>query len=221
MLSVRNYSAPPGHSSWQRTYFMRKKGVAKVHIAVFASGKGSNAEAICRAFAAHYIKVALIVCNNPAAEVLQRAKRLEIPTFLCSNDVLAQQPAHLLEVLRKYHIHFIALAGFLRLLPAEIIAAYRRRILNIHPALLPKYGGKGMYGIHVHKAVIKNKERQTGITIHEVNEAYDQGRILFQAQVPIPQHLRPSPQWLAAEVAKLEHKHYPRILAQEIAKTKL
>ena len=184
-------------------------------LAVFASGRGSNAVAIFRKFEAHPdIQVALLVCNNPKAEIINQARHWKVPVVLCSNGTLAGQPEKLLQELQRHDIAFIALAGFVRLLPEEVVIAYRGRIFNLHPSLLPKYGGRGMYGLRVHEAVLRNKEPRTGITIHEVSEVYDKGRIVFSESVPVEHTL--SAEELAAQVATLEHRHYPHVLAEEI-----
>ena len=193
-----------------------KDGVLR--LAVFSSGKGSNAEAIYRSFTKHKdVEFSLLLCNNPKAEVLDRAKSWDVPLLVCGND-LFKSSSFLLQVLRHHHIEFIALAGFLRLLPKEMIAAYKGRIFNIHPSLLPKYGGKGMYGIKVHEAVLREKERISGITIHEVDEEYDKGRIIFSKEMIIPYDIPPTAEKLSSCIRKLEHKYYPQILLEEMRK---
>ena len=132
---------------------------------------------------------------------------------MCEN----KEPSSLLNALRGNQIDFIALAGFLRLLPTEIISAYKGRVFNIHPSLLPKYGGKGMYGLRVHEAVLQNGDTESGITIHEVNESYDQGNIIFSEPLPISYAKNQlTPEQLSLRIRALEHEHYPRILAEVI-----
>ncbi len=188
---------------------MRKKW----RIAVFASGSGSNAENLVEYFNKTVEKeVALILTNNPKAYVLERAKRLGVATEVFDREDLKK--GKVLEALREHDIDFIVLAGFLWLMPAEIVRAYKGRIVNIHPALLPKYGGKGMYGLHVHRAVIENGEKESGITIHYVNEEYDKGDIIFQARCPVlPDD---TPESLQERVHALEYEHYPRVVDKVI-----
>ncbi len=191
-------------------------GLGKKHLAVFSSGQGSNAAAVYEAFKTHeQVQLSLVVSDNPQAGVLRLAQTWGIPTYMCTAADL-QQPDRLIAELAAYKVHFIALAGFLRLLPRQVVQAYPKRIFNIHPALLPKYGGKGMYGLHVHKAVLDNEDSHSGITIHEVDEAYDQGPILHQAKFRIPYEQQPTPEWLATQIKQLEHSHYPRIIEEQI-----
>lgn len=177
------------------------------NIAVFASGSGTNAQKIIDHFKAGTVAhVVLVVTNNPTAFVLERAKKAHIPTLLIDKKTFLQS-AHLLDELKKHEIDFIVLAGFLWLIPAYLIKAYPGKIVNIHPALLPKYGGKGMYGDKVHEAVIQNKETESGITIHYVNEYYDEGQVIFQAKCPV--YLSDTPQTLAKKIHQLEHTYFP------------
>jgi len=185
------------------------------NIAIFASGSGSNAENIIKYFANKKdIKTALIVSNKKDAYVHQRAKSLNIESVTFSKSDFYDTDK-VLEILQQKSIDFIVLAGFLLKVPENIISEYPARIINIHPALLPKYGGKGMYGDNVHKAVVENKERESGITIHYVNENYDEGAIIFQAKCEV------LPTDTFEEVAKkvhaLEYKHFP-IVIEEILK---
>ncbi len=185
--------------------------VDHIHIAIFATGAGSNAKAIIQATLQHklHYKVALIVTNNPNAGVLQVAQEYGIPT--CILNAAALHNAHdYIPQLKQYGIAYIILAGFLLKIPTVLIQAYPKRIINIHPALLPKYGGKGMYGHHVHQAVIYNKEAQSGITIHLVNEVYDAGLILFQATCVVTSS--DTIATLADKVHRLEHAHYAGII---------
>lgn len=179
-------------------------------IAVFASGNGSNAENIVQYFrAGKTAEVVLIVSNNPEAYVLERSKRLGIKQLVISKKDL-QSPEMLLEKLRSERVSWIVLAGFLWLIPEELIRAYHGKIINIHPALLPKYGGKGMYGQHVHTAVSGAGETQTGITIHLVNKAYDEGAVLLQKKVDIRSGELPDA--IAAKVHQLEYQYYPQLI---------
>ena len=180
------------------------------NIAIFASGGGSNAEAIIEYMKdVDEINVSLILSNKSNAGVLKRASNHNIDTHILSKSSFYESK-EVISVLEGYHIDWIILAGFLWLVPAYLIDAYPERILNIHPALLPKYGGKGMYGINVHRAVKENKETLSGMTIHYVNQEYDKGKHVFQATT----ELNPddSPEDIAAKVLKLEHKYYPQVI---------
>lgn len=182
------------------------------HIAIFASGGGSNARKIIEYFAdSPEVKVALVVSNKQGAGVLEIAKTHNIPTQLINRQMFYESE-DLLGILRQYHIDFIVLAGFLWLIPAWLVRAYQRRMVNIHPALLPKYGGKGMYGMHVHEAVRAANEPETGITIHYVNEQYDEGDIIFQASCPVAPTDTPAD--IARKVHELEHLHFSRVIEQ-------
>ena len=150
-----------------------------IQIAIFASGNGTNAESIIKYFQAHLqLKVALLASNNSNSNALKRAKKYNIPTLLFSQKELNN--SIVLKEMKTREIDFIVLAGFLLKIPKHFIRCYPNKIINIHPSLLPLYGGKGMYGIHVHKKVFAAKETETGITIHYVNEKYDDGTIIFQ-----------------------------------------
>lgn len=180
-----------------------------MNIAIFASGSGSNAENIAHYFENKlYDSVTLILTNNPEAGVINRARKLQIPIFVFTKEQLSS--GFLLDVLHRQEIDFIVLAGFLKLVPAEIIKAYPKRIINIHPALLPKYGGKGMYGDRVHRAVKAAGEEETGITIHFVNEEYDDGDIIFQVKEKIRK--KDTPEDIAKKVHKLEYMYYPEVI---------
>ncbi len=189
---------------------------AKLKIAVFASGSGTNAERFFEHFKNSAVaEVALVCCNNPEAYVLERAKNHRIPSLLFTNQELKEaQPV--IEKLQKEAIDFVVLAGFLRLIPAALVEAYPDKIVNIHPALLPKWGGKGMYGSRVHEAVVQAKDLETGITIHYVNNQYDEGNIIFQASCPVSPE--DGPEEVAQKVHKLEHEHYPRVVEQLLQK---
>jgi phosphoribosylglycinamide formyltransferase-1 len=182
----------------------------KNKIAIFASGSGSNAENISRFFKQHSgIEVCLFLTNKPDAPVIERAKKLGIPCFIFSRDDFYNSD-RVVNELREYNIDFIVLAGFLWLIPSALIHNFPKRIINIHPALLPKYGGKGMYGTRVHQAVIENGEKESGITIHYVNAEYDAGAIIFQAKCPVDS--KETPESLAQKVHKLEYEHFPRVI---------
>lgn len=179
----------------------------KKNIAIFASGSGTNAENIIRYFLENdEIGVSLVLSNRSDAYVLERAHRLRVPSevFLKEDWVSGER---ILALLREYRIDFIVLAGFLLRVPELILHAYPNKIINIHPALLPKYGGKGMYGDRVHEAVVAAGDRESGITIHYINEHYDEGDTIFQAKcVVLPEDNYKD---VAAKVHSLEYKHYP------------
>jgi len=181
-----------------------------VHLAIFASGNGSNAEAIIRYFDGHTrIRVSDIYCNNPEAYVIERARQHHIPcTVFGKMDLAPGGKVH--QSLVQRPVRYIALAGFLWLIPGFLAEAYTNRILNIHPALLPKFGGKGMYGQKVHEAVIAAGETQSGITIHTIDEVYDRGRPVFQADCPVFGY--DTPETLARRIHELEHRHYPLVI---------
>jgi phosphoribosylglycinamide formyltransferase-1 len=179
-------------------------------VAVFASGGGSNAEEIFKYFQNHQeVRVCLLLSNNPHAYVLERAKRFDIPTLVFSKNDFVESDK-VLKWLSEKNVSHIVLAGFLWLIPEYLIRAFPNKIINIHPALLPKYGGKGMYGEKVHAAVKEAGEKYTGLTIHLVNNKYDEGRILFQARCDIDEN--DSPSGIAKKVLKLEHEYYPKVI---------
>lgn len=181
-------------------------------IAVFASGSGSNAEEIFKHFQDHAsIEVALLLSNNPQAYALERAKRFHIPTNVFNRQQWRESQV-VLEWLHEKKVTHVVLAGFLWLVPEYLIREYPGRIINIHPALLPKYGGKGMYGMKVHEAVKASGDKETGITIHEVNEHYDEGKVLHQSRCVVdPQD---SPEDIAQKIHRLEYLHYPQVIEQ-------
>lgn len=188
----------------------------KHHVAIFASGAGSNAGKIIEYLKGHQqISVSLIVCNKPGAGVLSIAEKAHIPTLMIEKETFFRGNAYLDE-LKEHHIDFIILAGFLWKIPAALVKAFPSKIINIHPALLPKYGGKGMYGSHVHEAVIANKEKESGITIHYVDEQYDHGQIIMQATCDITGS--DTPETLAGKIHLLEHTHFPEVIAQLLQK---
>ena len=185
-------------------------------IAIFASGSGSNAENIIQYFAQKpQFCVKSVFCNVPDAYVLERAKKYRIPSFVFNREEF-RNPDKVFRQLQEQEIDFIVLAGFLWLMPSFITAAWPNKTVNIHPALLPAYGGKGMYGHHVHEAVIAAGEKESGITIHYVNDHYDQGAIIFQAKCPVLP--TDTPDDLAARVHELEYRYFPQIIAETILK---
>jgi len=186
------------------------------HIAIFASGAGSNAQKIIDHFRqSGDIKISLIMCNKPGAGVLNIAARENIPAVLIDKEKFFRGNAYTDELI-AHHIDFIILAGFLWKIPAPLIKAYPREIVNIHPALLPKYGGKGMYGNYVHEAVINAKEKESGITIHYVDEHYDHGDAIFQAKCAVLEN--DTAESLAKRIHSLEHEHYPEVIEKLLAK---
>ncbi len=205
---------------FEKGYFcLNKKKMVEIkpRIAIFASGYGSNAESIVQYFRNRdSASVDLIVSNNVNAYVLKRAEKLGI-SFYVINRTDFKQPENLIKLLEKNKIDFIVLAGFLWLIPLELISIFPQRIINIHPALLPKYGGKGMYGEHVHKAVSESGDIETGITIHYVNQDYDEGAIIFQKKIEIKAGEKP--EMIAEKIHALEHAHFP-IIIEKIIKSK-
>lgn len=179
-------------------------------LAILASGSGSNAQQFINYFRGHHkIEVALIISNNPDAYVLSRASDSGVPTAVIGRSGWANQEA-VRQLFASYRIDAIVLAGYLLLIPSYLIEMFPCKIFNIHPALLPAFGGKGMYGMHVHRAVIESGRKQSGITIHLVNEAYDEGEILYQAKLDVLPG--DTPESLAGRVLELEHLHYPRVV---------
>jgi len=183
-------------------------------IAILASGSGSNAERIIDYFSANKnICFPFIICNKENAFVRERAKKLGVKSIYLSKNEIVQTDA-LLKILKEHQIDWVILAGFLLLIPSEIIQAFKGRIINIHPALLPAYGGKGMYGMRVHETVIAKKENESGITIHYVNEAYDEGNIIFQARCTIDKN--DTPEILANKIHLLEYEYFPKVIEELI-----
>ena len=186
------------------------------NIAIFASGSGSNAENIANYFADNAeVNIALIVCNKADAYVFERAKRLGIDSKLVTKSEMADSEA-VLSLLKSYNIDFIVLAGYLLLVPKYLVDAYPRAIVNIHPALIPLHCGKGMYGDRVHEDVIKCGDKESGITIHYVNEFFDNGDIIFQATCPVEQG--DDAHAVATKVHALEYAHFPRVIGETLAK---
>jgi len=181
-----------------------------IKLGIFASGSGSNAENFCKFFTDHeQIAVAKIYTNNASAGVIARAHRLDCAVQVFTKDQL--QDGRLLDQLKQDRIDAIILAGYLQLIPESLINAYPNRMINIHPALLPAYGGKGMYGNRVHQAVIANGEKRSGITIHLVNEEYDKGQVLFQAECLVSPD--ETAETLAQKIHQLEYEHFPEAVA--------
>ncbi len=181
-----------------------------IRIAIFASGSGTNAELIIQHFQRHpNIEVALLLSNNPTAKALARATQLGIETH-AFNKSLFHDGDDVLDELKTRKITHIILAGFLLKAPLNLIQAFPKRIVNIHPALLPKFGGKGMYGMKVHEAVKAANEKETGITIHEVSEQYDEGKIIFQESCEVVP--TDTPEQIANKVQQLEHQHFPKVI---------
>ena len=184
------------------------------HIAILASGNGTNAENIIRYFSNDKnAKVTLVLSNKPQAKVLDRAAALGVDAFFFDRTQF-YETGEVLMMLRRRETDLVVLAGFLWLVPEEVTEAFRGRIVNIHPALLPAFGGKGMYGDRVHRAVLESGSTESGITIHYVNEVYDSGDIIFQARCPVlPGDDVDS---LASRVHALEYEHYPRVIGEII-----
>lgn len=181
-----------------------------IRIAIFASGGGSNAKTILKHFEGSDIaEVVLLLSNNAQSGVFAFGPDWNVPTQLLNKGEY-QDAAYLIDILQKYEVDLIVLAGYLKLIPKGLVTAFENRIINIHPALLPAYGGKGMYGMNVHKSVIANEEAYSGISIHYVNEVYDDGEILFQERVKIQENW--SPEVLQKAVQRLEHQYFSSII---------
>ncbi|WP_432672185.1 phosphoribosylglycinamide formyltransferase [Flavobacterium sp. SM2513] len=183
-------------------------------ILLFASGSGTNVENIIRYFQEKQTaEVVAVFCNNPNAQVVERSENLGIPSFIFKKEDL--NSGIVLKKLHQFEPDLIVLAGFLLQFPSAILKEYTT-IINIHPALLPKYGGKGMYGMNVHRAILENKEVETGITIHFVNENYDEGAIIFQKSTSVADCL--SAEDVAAKIHQLEQAHFPKVIEQLLQK---
>jgi phosphoribosylglycinamide formyltransferase-1 len=192
------------------THTLQKK------IVVFASGSGTNAENIIKFFQKQPNAIVVAVFSNKrSAKVLKRAHDLNVKALHFDRDALYNS-YDVLHILEDINPDLIVLAGFMWIFPEDILKRFPNKIVNIHPALLPKYGGKGMYGMHVHEAIIQNKEKESGISIHYVNENYDEGEIIFQAKTDISEE--DTPESLAEKIHKLEYKHFPEILQQLLQK---
>ena len=190
----------------------------KKRIAIFASGSGSNAQKIMEHFKRNpEAEVVLILTNNPQAYVLQRADNFEIPSHIFSRQEFYDTDT-VIRLLKNLQVDLIVLAGFLWLVPPTLLKAFPNKIINLHPALLPKYGGKGMYGDHVHKAVLAAKEEESGITIHFVNEKFDEGEILHQSRFKIEPG--DNLEMIKFKGQQLEHLHFPRVVENLLKKMK-
>ncbi len=184
-------------------------------IAIFASGSGTNAEEIIKYFQkSDKIRVSKVYSNKKEAGVFARCERLNVPCVWFSREAFYDSSRVLHDV--QLHADFVVLAGFLWKIPQDFVRAFPNKMVNIHPALLPKYGGKGMYGMNVHKAVKENNETETGITIHFVNEHYDEGGIIFQAKTQLTPE--DSPEDIANKIHQLEYAHFPKVIEETILK---
>ncbi|WP_316803938.1 phosphoribosylglycinamide formyltransferase [Pedobacter nototheniae] len=190
----------------------------KKRIAIFASGSGSNAQKLMEHFKSNpEIEISLVLTNNADAYVLQRADNFEIPSHIFDKHEFTKTD-NIIDLLKNLDIDFIVLAGFLWLIPKNLIDAYPGRIINIHPAILPKFGGKGMYGDHVHNAVMSSGEPEGGITIHYVDQNYDEGEYIYQARYKIDKN--DNLEMVKFKGQQLEHLHYPRIVESLVKKIK-
>lgn len=195
-----------------------KEATPKKQIVIFASGNGTNAENIIKYFQLTEVaEVALVLSNKKDAKVLERAKNLNVDTLSFTKEELSSEEG-VLKNLKDVKPDLIVLAGFLLKFPEVIIAEFPNKIINIHPALLPKYGGKGMYGSAVHEAVVKNKDTETGISIHYVNENYDEGAIISQKTVQLSK--ADTPDTVAAKVHELEYEWFPKIIEEILKNSK-
>ena len=182
----------------------------KKRIVIFASGSGTNAQNVIQYFQQGEIaEVVLVLTNKKDAKVIERAKNLNVETLYFNKSELIDEKG-VLQVLKDINPDLIVLAGFLLKFPESILTNFHNRVINLHPALLPKYGGKGMYGHHVHQAVIENGEKETGITIHYVNENYDEGKIIFQRSTPLSD--RDTPETVAEKIHQLEYNYFPKVI---------
>ena len=185
--------------------------MSRIKIAIFVSGTGSNAlKIISHVQSSALIEVGFVLTNNPDSEILVSAQQHDVLTLAHSNAEV-ESGSFLVDLCTKHQIDYIILAGFLRKIPAELIAAFPDKIINIHPALLPDFGGAGMYGMHVHQVVFDNKEQETGITIHYVNEHYDEGEFIFQKSVNI--EACNTPEEIAHKIQELEHQFFPEVIS--------
>jgi formyltetrahydrofolate-dependent phosphoribosylglycinamide formyltransferase len=210
----KKLSLPTGQAGGKKAH--NTGGNELVQVAIFASGAGSNAEQIIKHFASSStVKIALIVCNKPSAGVLTIAQKAGISSLLIEKDRFFNGDNYLPE-LQKKNISLIVLAGFLWKIPVPLINSYPKKIINIHPALLPKYGGPGMYGSRVHEAVVAAGEKESGISIHYVDELYDHGEIIFQAACAVD--AKDTAASLAQKIHGLEHAHFPKVIDELIQK---
>jgi phosphoribosylglycinamide formyltransferase-1 len=188
-----------------------------IRIAILASGGGSNAHSIMTHFSnSELAQIVLVVTNKAGAGVLEKAAKYSVPTVVLGKGSSAERG--LKEVLEGHRIDFVVLAGYLKIIPREVVALYNNKMVNIHPSLLPKFGGKGMYGMNVHRAVIEAGESESGMTIHWVNEKYDEGGIIFQGKVPVDHN--ETAESLQKKVLILEHKHYPEVIEKLLIEMK-
>ena len=188
----------------------------KKRIAIFASGSGSNAQKIMEHFKKHNdAEVAIVLTNNPEAYVLQRADNFEVPAHVFNRQEFYQTDS-VVQLLKNLEIDIIVLAGFLWLIPQNLLKAFPNKIVNLHPALLPRYGGKGMYGDHVHKAIMQAGDTESGITIHFVNEHFDEGEIIHQSRFHIEQN--DDLEMIKFKGQQLEHLHYPKVIEHLLKK---
>ena len=221
-ICVTLISIPLGQFGFFKRYinriWNRVSGKKKTRVAIFASGAGSNAQEIINYFyLSGTVNISLIVCNKPGAGVISIANKEKIPCLMIKKEDFLN-PQQFIKQLSEHKIDFMVLAGFLWKIPEALIKIYLGKIVNIHPALLPKYGGPGMYGHFVHEAVIANHEKESGISIHFVDEQYDHGKLIFQAICPV--NSAETPQTLAQKIHELEHKHYPEELEKIITSGK-
>ncbi|MDB5263033.1 MAG: phosphoribosylglycinamide formyltransferase [Adhaeribacter sp.] len=180
-------------------------------VVIFASGSGSNAQRLMEYFQHHpQIRIVALFSNNPAAYALQRAENFNLPGHIFNREQF--RDGTVLAQVKAYQPDLVVLAGFLWLVPVSFIQAFPQQIINIHPGILPQYGGKGMHGLHVHQAVLDNQEKESGITIHYVNEFYDQGATIYQQLCPVQQN--DTAEILSDRVLQLEHEHLPRVVEQ-------
>ena len=186
------------------------------NLTIFASGNGSNAENIFNYFKnSDLIRIGLVITDNPKAFVIQRCRKFSVPCLVLSQRLLSDSD-FMLGVLRDFRTNFIVLSGYIKLVPEYIVAAFDHRIVNIHPSLLPKHGGKGMYGMRVHQSVIDSGDKESGITVHYVVNFYDNGSAIFQAKVPVEPG--DTPESLAEKVHALEYKYYPQVIEDTVKK---
>jgi phosphoribosylglycinamide formyltransferase-1 len=191
-----------------------------INIAIFASGSGTNTEELIKYFSSNKeVKIKLVVTNNPNAGVVKRAEAYKKNIQIISKEALNNYTDQIIDFLQTEKVDLIILSGFLLLIPEKIIKAFPQRIINIHPALLPRHGGKGMYGKRVHEAVLKAKEKESGITIHYVDEHYDQGETILQAVCRVEE--TDTPETLAKKIHELEYFYFPKAVERVIEKLKI
>ena len=184
------------------------------NLTIFASGNGSNAENIFNYFKnSNLVRVGLVITDNPKAYVIQRSRKFSVPCLVLSQRLLTDSD-FMLGVLRDFRTNFIVLSGYIKLVPDYIVAAFDHRIVNIHPSLLPKHGGKGMYGMRVHQSVIDSGDKESGITVHYVDNFYDNGSVIFQAKVAVEPG--DTPESLAEKVHALEYQYYPKVIEDTV-----